>query len=101
MVRPLALSDDGLRILIDLMRPLSPKARVVFLEKIADELRGRHDVGVGELHRLARQIWRAKSAPLPSKSLKDFARYCANATAPSCHATPRPISVKQKGRSRA
>jgi hypothetical protein len=37
MVRPLALSDEGLRILIDLMRPLSPEARIVFLEKIAAE----------------------------------------------------------------
>jgi len=27
MVRPLALSDEGLRMLIDLMRPLSPEAR--------------------------------------------------------------------------
>jgi len=58
MVRPLALSDDGLRVLIDLMRPLSPEARIVFLEKIAVELQGRDDVGVGELHRLARAIWR-------------------------------------------
>jgi hypothetical protein len=58
MVRPLALSDDGLRILIDLMRPLSPEARIVFLERIGVELKGRDDVGVGELHRLARQIWR-------------------------------------------
>jgi hypothetical protein len=58
MVRPLALSDDGLRVLIDLMRPLSPKARIVFLEKIAAELQNRHDVGAGELHRLARGLWR-------------------------------------------
>jgi hypothetical protein len=67
---PLALSDSQLDQIMRLAQPLQPAARDAFLRILAHEFRGRHDIGDGELHRVAversraiacstRPIWRA------------------------------------------
>src|SRR5262249_41949137 len=52
----LRLSDSQLDAVMRLCRPLAPPCRDVLLRILAHELRGRRDVGDGELHRLARRI---------------------------------------------
>jgi hypothetical protein len=53
---PLALSDSQLDEVMRLCRPLTPRCRDALLRILAHELRGRHDVGDGELHRISRDI---------------------------------------------
>jgi hypothetical protein len=50
----LQLSDTQLSDLMRLCGPLAPQCRDALLRILAYELRGRHDVGDGELHRIAR-----------------------------------------------
>ena len=50
---PLALSDSQLDQIMRLAQPLQPAARDAFLRILAHEFRGRHDIGDGELHRVA------------------------------------------------
>jgi hypothetical protein len=52
----LRLSDTQLDGLMRLCQPLAPHCRDALLRILAHELRGRHDVGDGELHRIARTI---------------------------------------------
>jgi hypothetical protein len=54
----LRLSDSQLDAVMRLCRPLAPRCRDALLRILAHELRGRGDVGDGELHRLARTIIR-------------------------------------------
>ena len=54
-VVPLRLSDEQLTELLRLSRPLSPDARDVLLQLIAEKFRGRGDVGDGELFRFTRE----------------------------------------------
>jgi hypothetical protein len=54
----LQLSDTQLSDLMYLCQPLSPRCRDALLRILAHELRGRRDVGDGELHRVARTIIR-------------------------------------------
>ena len=52
----LRLTDDQLAEVMRLCQPLALHCRDALLRILAHELRGRHDVGDGELHRLARTI---------------------------------------------
>jgi hypothetical protein len=52
----LRLTDDQLTKVMRLCQPLALPCRDALLRILAHELRGRHDVGDGELHRLARTI---------------------------------------------
>jgi hypothetical protein len=52
----LRLSDDQLDEVMRLCQPLAPHCRDALLRILAHELRGRRDVGDGELHRIARVI---------------------------------------------
>jgi hypothetical protein len=52
----LRLSDDQLTELMRLCRPLALPCRDALLRILAHELRGRREVGDGELHRIARTI---------------------------------------------
>jgi hypothetical protein len=52
----LRLSDTQLSDLLRLCQPLALPCRDALLRILAHELRGRRDVGDGELHRLARTI---------------------------------------------
>jgi hypothetical protein len=58
---PIRLSDDQLTELMRLAQPLQPQCRDAFLRILAHELRGRVDVGDGELHRTAHEIIRSYS----------------------------------------
>jgi hypothetical protein len=49
-------TDDQLTEIFRLTAPLQPACRDVFLRILAHELRGRVDVGDGELNRLAREV---------------------------------------------
>ena len=55
---PLALSDAQLAAVMRLSEPLAPACRDALLRILAHELRGQHDVGDGELHRIVRTIIR-------------------------------------------
>jgi hypothetical protein len=55
---PLRLSDTQLDEIMRLCQPLALSCRDALLRILAHELRGRHDVGDGELHRIARTIIR-------------------------------------------
>jgi hypothetical protein len=52
----LRLSDAQLDGLMRLCQPLAPHCRDALLRILAHQLRGRRDVGDGELHRIARSI---------------------------------------------
>jgi hypothetical protein len=52
----LRLSDDQLTEVMRLCQPLALHCRDALLRILAHELRGRRDVGDGELHRIARAI---------------------------------------------
>jgi hypothetical protein len=52
----LRLSDDQLDEVMRLCQPLAPHCRDALLRILAHELRGRRDIGDGELHRIARTI---------------------------------------------
>jgi hypothetical protein len=52
----LRLTDDQLDEIMRLCQPLALHCRDALLRILAHELRGRRDVGDGELHRLARTI---------------------------------------------
>jgi hypothetical protein len=54
--RPLRLSDAQLDALMMLAKPLQPSCRDAFLKILAHVLRHRHDVGDGELHRIASEV---------------------------------------------
>jgi hypothetical protein len=56
MLLALRLSDAQLDGLMRLCQPLAPHCRDALLRILAHELRGRRDVGDGELHRIARTI---------------------------------------------
>jgi hypothetical protein len=56
---PIRLSDDQLAELMRLAQPLAPPCRDAFLRILAHELRGKPDVGDGELHRIASDVIRA------------------------------------------
>ncbi|MGA7455639.1 MAG: hypothetical protein WBW73_31865 [Rhodoplanes sp.] len=53
---PLSLSDAQLATVMRLSEPLAPTCRDTLLRILAHELRDRHDVGDGELHRIVRTI---------------------------------------------
>jgi hypothetical protein len=53
---PIHFSDGQLDEIFKLTRPLQPACRDAFLQILAHELRGRTDVGDGELHRAAVRI---------------------------------------------
>jgi hypothetical protein len=52
----LRLTDDQLTEVMRLCQPLALRCRDALLRILAHELRGRRDVGDGELHRIARTI---------------------------------------------
>jgi hypothetical protein len=52
----LRLTDDQLTEVMRLCAPLLPRCRDALLRILAHELRGRRDVGDGELHQIARTI---------------------------------------------
>jgi hypothetical protein len=52
----LRLSDTQLDEIMRLCQPLDPRCRDALLRILAYELRGRREVGDGELHRIARTI---------------------------------------------
>jgi hypothetical protein len=52
--RPLGLTDDQRGAIMRLAAPLQPQCRDAFLRILAHKLRGKRDVGDGELHRVAR-----------------------------------------------
>jgi hypothetical protein len=52
----LRLSDDQLDEVMRLCQPLAPHCRDALLRILAHELRGRREIGDGQLHRLARTI---------------------------------------------
>ena len=54
----LSLSDAQLATIMRLAEPLMPSCRDALLRILAHELRGRHDVGDGEVHRIVRTIIR-------------------------------------------
>jgi hypothetical protein len=56
----LRLSDAQLDKIMRLCQPLDPHCRDALLRILAHELRGRRDIGDGELHRLARTIIKDK-----------------------------------------
>jgi hypothetical protein len=56
---PIRLTDSQLDELMRLSAPLQPHCRDAFLRILAHELRGRADVGDGELFRTAREVIRA------------------------------------------
>jgi hypothetical protein len=73
----LRLSDDQLSEVMRLCRPLAPRCRDALLRILAHELRGRRDVGDGELHRIARTIIkdnRLFDPPLESQHGGKYAR---------------------------
>jgi hypothetical protein len=55
---PIRLTDDQLTELMRLAQPLAPQCRDIFLRILAHELRGKRDVGDGELHRIASEVIR-------------------------------------------
>jgi hypothetical protein len=57
-IRPLRLSDDGLRIVRDYAKPLLPSARGRFLEHVARLLEGKREVGPGTVARACREAQR-------------------------------------------
>jgi hypothetical protein len=56
---PIRLTDEQLTELLRLCAPLAPPCRDAFLRILAHELRGRRDVGDGELFRTAREVIRS------------------------------------------
>jgi hypothetical protein len=57
--------------IMQLSRPLAPDQRTAFLEMLADKLRGRGELGDGELHLICRQLLRERglfSPPLETES---------------------------------
>jgi hypothetical protein len=56
--RPIAVSDEQLSAIMRAVEPLQPLERSAFLAALAPLLRGRNDVGDGELHRLIRELLR-------------------------------------------
>jgi hypothetical protein len=74
-MKPLALSDEELTIVMNVCAPLQPHERSALLAKLTEHLRGaRAEIGPGGLHRLARellrQVWRppvSTSGPQPAR----------------------------------
>jgi hypothetical protein len=56
---PLRLTDAQLSELFRLAAPLAPSCRAAFLTILANELRGKRDIGDGELHRTATEVIKA------------------------------------------
>jgi hypothetical protein len=56
--RPISLSDEQMNAVMRACQPLQPYERSAFLAALAPLLRGRNDVGDGELHRLIRELLR-------------------------------------------
>jgi hypothetical protein len=54
----LRLSDSQLEGLVLLCQPLVPRCRDALLRILSYQLRGRHDIGDGELYRTARNVIR-------------------------------------------
>jgi hypothetical protein len=54
----LSLTDEQLRLVMDLAAPIPREQRDQFLRGLADELRLHPDIGAGELHRLALEVRR-------------------------------------------
>ena len=54
----ISLTDEQLRLVMELAAPISVKQRDEFLRKLTGELRRRSDVGPGELHRLCVEVRR-------------------------------------------
>jgi hypothetical protein len=55
---PVHFTDQQLDEIFRLTKPLQPACRTAFMEILSHILRGRADVGDGELHRVCRQIIR-------------------------------------------
>jgi hypothetical protein len=53
---PIHFSDDQLTEIFRLTKPLAPACRDEFLQRLAQALQGRSEVGDGELFRTARDI---------------------------------------------
>jgi hypothetical protein len=56
---PVRFTDDQLTQIFRFTAPLQPACRDAFLRILAHELRGRVDVGDGELNRVAREVIKA------------------------------------------
>jgi hypothetical protein len=56
---PICFTDSQLDEIFRLTKPLTPPCRDQFLQILAYELRGRTDIGDGELNRLAREVIKA------------------------------------------
>ena len=48
---PIGLTDEQMNMVYSAAGPLEPRARSAFLEALASALRGRGEIGDGELHR--------------------------------------------------
>jgi len=71
--QPLALSDAQLTEIFRLTKPLQPACRDEFLQRLAQALQGRTDLGDGEVYRLARQVIRDHhlfDAPIEDKDAR-------------------------------
>jgi len=58
---PVRLTDAQLELVMRLSQPLQLRCRDAFLRILAHELRGKRDVGDGELHRIAVEVIRTYS----------------------------------------
>jgi hypothetical protein len=57
--RPVAISDEALRELIHLARPLDPRDRTRFVEAVVAELGGHSEIDVGLVNRVAGPLQRS------------------------------------------
>jgi hypothetical protein len=63
MSQPLCLTDNQLTTIFDACSPLEPEDRDTFLRAIAHELRGRDEVGDGELFKICIALQRQYFTP--------------------------------------
>jgi hypothetical protein len=55
---PIGLTDDQMAMVYSAAGPLEPRARSAFLAELANALRGRGEIGDGELHQAIRETQR-------------------------------------------
>ncbi len=62
-MRPIALSDEQLTMIMQAVRPLLPRDRGSLLESVARELQDRPTIGDGSLHLIVRELQRRHFDP--------------------------------------
>jgi hypothetical protein len=55
---PIGLTDEQMSMVYSASAPLEPRARSAFLAELANALRGRGEIGDGELHQVIRETQR-------------------------------------------